>query len=72
MDDKISVFESHITHLKNRVTDNVEQYQRKLCHRINGIDSQQEDQKEAASAEPGGLEKFVCPTRRKLNTEEED
>ena len=43
MEDKIAVLESHITQLK-KSSDNLEQYQRRLCLRINGIDLQQEGQ----------------------------
>ena len=43
MEDKINILESHITQLK-KSSDNVEQYQRRLCLRINGIDLQQEGQ----------------------------
>ena len=37
MEDKIAVMESHITHLK-KSSEITEQYQRRLCLRINGID----------------------------------
>ena len=37
MEDKIAILHSHVNHLA-KSTDEVEQYQRRLCLRINGID----------------------------------
>ena len=50
MQDKISVLESHINHLA-KSNDEVEQYQRRLCLRINGIDLPSDDDVKETSEE---------------------
>ena len=47
LEDKVAVIETHISQLR-MANDNTEQYQRRLCLRIDGIDLPPEGQKESA------------------------
>lgn len=48
MEDKIAVMESHIAHL-SKLQENADQYQRRLCLRINGVDLPDGEVKETAN-----------------------
>ena len=47
MEDKIAILESHVDH-QVKSNDEIEQYQRRLCLRINGIDLPSDSDKEAS------------------------